>query len=91
MKRSKIFIAVGAFLLAITALLSTKANKKFGGPNTAFFAGSGYYITNLSSLNLTVTHGTGYYAVGVTLRTGTTLIHGQQLKTSGGTNLYRHD
>jgi hypothetical protein len=92
MKRSKLFLAAGTFLLAITALLSTKANKRFTGITTAFFGGSTYFVTNLGSLNLTVTHSAAnYYPVYLTMRTGTASIIAVQLTTSGGTGLYREN
>lgn len=94
MKRSKVFLAVGTFLLAITALLSTKANKRFASITTGFFAARSCFITNLGSLNLTVKHTSGYYPVYVTVSTtggqiGSGLHY--QLTTSAGTGLYRLD
>ena len=38
MKRSKIFMAAGAFVLAIAAVFATKANKKFASLSTVYAA-----------------------------------------------------
>jgi hypothetical protein len=48
MKKSKIFMAAGTVVLALTAIFATKANKRFTSISTAYFAAGGgdYYIYN---------------------------------------------
>jgi hypothetical protein len=54
MKKSKLFIATGTLLLAVTAMFATKANKKFTAINTAYFKdGSDYFINWTSNSVLT--------------------------------------
>ncbi len=89
MKKSKLFIGAGALLLAITAIFSTKANKKFNGVNTAYMSNSNfsasYFITGLASLNLSVT---GTNPAFLTLyTTGGTVKFSGQLATLSGTLL----
>ena len=38
MKMSRFFMTVGSFVLAITGIMATKANKKFDSPTSASFS-----------------------------------------------------
>jgi len=55
MKSSKLFIAVGGFLLSISTFLATKANKKFTGTNIAYVPGAGINLTLSVGNHLTIT------------------------------------
>ena len=72
MKKSKIFMAGGAFVLAITAMFATKANKKFGtGVTSAYIKGSsGVYIQVPLGASLTTTSGSPNVLAYATLYTG---------------------
>jgi len=52
MKKSKIFLAAGALVLAITALFTARANKKFSSFTTAYIGSSGAYV---GPINATLT------------------------------------
>jgi hypothetical protein len=91
MKRSKIFMAAGAFVLAISAMFATKANKKFNSFTTGYI-GSGLHIYVGGFSLLTTTRGTVSpfnKTVFVTLYTSSSKIH-TQLYASNGRPLY-HD
>jgi len=46
-------MAAGTFVLAISAMFATKANKKFVSVSTAYFGSSGLFITGIGSGVLT--------------------------------------
>jgi hypothetical protein len=85
MKKSRIFMAAGAFVLAISAVFATKANKKFTAINTAYSRGSvdGYTcIVKTSDLFTTVATGNVQAYVAVISSSGTLLSTAIPLYTS---------
>ena len=64
MKKSRIFIALGATVLAIAGVLATKANRKFTAFHTAYAKTSGAIIEVIapSPLGFTVTNTLGVTA-----------------------------
>ena len=56
MKKSRIFIAAGACVLAITGVFATKANKKFTQVTSASFTFTGSYGGSATNLTLPSAH-----------------------------------
>jgi hypothetical protein len=91
MKKSRLFLATGALVLAASALFATKANKKFAGAVI-----TGYSHTS-GDLAIKTTGGTGWLTVSntnnpaiVTLTTqGGTVLLRTQLVTSTGLNKHK--
>jgi hypothetical protein len=92
MKKSRIFMAAGALVLAISAMFATKANKKFGsGTKTAYGpTGDGITIVWGSTKIFTTVARSGFAQVGVELYTvvNNNLIAGYQLFTASGHPLF---
>jgi cysteine synthase len=92
MKRSRIFMAAGAFALAIAAVFATKANKKFAAVTTAHVA-DGVFSGISSGANL-VTTTTNHHKAGLAIyTTGATVSGATKLGTlktgsSGSTPVY---
>jgi hypothetical protein len=92
MKKSKMFMAAGAFALAITAVFATKANKKFVPISTGYYfvSGSKAMAVHFPSAVLTVTK-SSFAPAFVTITTAanpSTIILRTQLKNAAGTLLY---
>jgi hypothetical protein len=65
MKKSKIFMATGAFVLAISAIFATKANKRFAQVQTA--VASDFVFVAPSAAIMTTVQGTGQRRIYVQL------------------------
>jgi len=61
MKRSKLFMAGGTLILAVSAIFATKANKKFSGITTAKIGATGL-VLHAASTSLLTTTATGVQA-----------------------------
>jgi len=85
MKRSKIFLATGAFILAITAMFATKANKRFKNITTVYFGNTGLFVTDNTTGVFTNTASSGK-ACYATLYTATSLHSAFKLNTKAAGN-----
>ena len=90
MKKSRLFMAAGAIVLAVTALFATKANKKFTSVNIGVNAASTVKVTLPIALLTTQSsvNGASLPAAFVTLATGTSthVVFRTQLFTNGTTH-----
>jgi hypothetical protein len=88
MKKSKVFMATGAFVLAISAIFATKANKKFTAVHTGYYVVSGVDKLAVHFSSAVLTTNTTETAAFVTVYTtnGSTKhdILRTQLRTSSG-------
>lgn len=90
MKKSKVFMAAGAFVLAITAIFATKANKRFtSGPfQTGYLKGNTSDYIVFPSAVLTIKSNLGQYPAAfmtiTTNGTNTKALVSYQLYTSQG-------
>jgi hypothetical protein len=89
MKRSKIFMAAGAFVLAVTAMFATKANKKFASFTTGYIGSTGAYVSGFAANTLTTTKGT-FKTAFVTLYTSASK-HVTVLRATNGGNVLYHE
>jgi uncharacterized membrane protein YadS len=55
MKKSKVLVAFGTLVLAVTAVFATKANKKFASVATAYLQGTSWYVYCPSTPSLLTT------------------------------------
>ena len=90
MKRSKIFLATGTFVLAIASVFATKANKRFTAFNTAYVSGLGnvyIHVAAHSGISFFTTAGSAGLSVNL-YTTGinkTSLISGTMVSANDGT------
>jgi len=88
MKKSKIFLAAGAFVLAITAMFASKANKKFSSPTTVYIGSTGAYFGGVASGTFT-THATTGKTAFATLYSSGSLLVTVLRASNGGAVLYK--
>jgi hypothetical protein len=80
MKKSRIFMASGAIILAISSILATKANKKFAPQLKTAASQSGTFLSCTSDI-FTVSSGVANYlqpAVDITTVNGSSFLGGPQ-------------
>jgi hypothetical protein len=90
MKRSKIFLAFGTLVLAVTAVFATKANKKFALQHTGYIRGATSLYVIFTQAVLTKTNPTGTKAIFATLYTASAGHHEAvgTLVNSSGSQLF---
>jgi ABC-type branched-subunit amino acid transport system permease subunit len=91
MKKSRIFMAIGAFVLAITAVFATKANKKFGSVTKAYLHGSSAYVDVPSGILTTSGSSLKTAYLGIYTLGGTRMLSYTIVTSSGSTNKVRFD
>ena len=95
MKKSKIFMASGALLLAISAVFASKANKKFLGGKTAYATVNSidvYFKYNASAIFTSATGSlyTQAYMAIYSVGSGTQYFAPAPLRTIAGSLAYVH-
>jgi hypothetical membrane protein len=87
MKKSRIFVTVGAFTLALVGVFATKANKKFASPTNAYLAnGTRVFVGSTASDRLTTSTTPGSANLAY-IATNTSGVKVQIFSNSNGTGL----
>jgi len=88
MKKSKLFLSTGAFVLAISAMFASKANKKFTEITTAYIGATGAYVKGFADNVLTVTQGSNKTAWATIYTTAGSLLVTKLHTSTGGKTLF---